>query len=96
MTQTEVVFILSVLFQQNIIHLLLQVVSVSSCVVLNVLLLNSFNLLVDFTCFNIFFGFVHIPVVVLALERISAWLGHSSESSEFACVTGNVSRLILT
>jgi len=95
MTQTEVVLILSVFSKQDIIHLLLEFVSVSRSVILNVLFFNSLDLLVNGTCFDISLSFHHVPVVVLALEIVSARLSHSRECSELCGVTRNKSSVLL-
>lgn len=94
-TQTEVVLILSVFSKQYIIHLFLEFIGVGGGVVLNILFVNSLDLLVDSTCFDISLSFEHVPVVVLALEIVSARLSHSGECPELSGVTRDESGLLL-
>lgn len=87
-TETKVILILSVLLKENVIHLLLELIGVSLGVVLFVLSFDFLNLLMNFTSGDISESLLHVPVVVLTLESISAGLGHSSELSKLCSISG--------
>lgn len=53
------------------------------------MLLYGLNLIIDLFSLYVFLSLLHVPVVVLALESISAWLCFSNEFSELSSISGD-------